>query len=75
MGVGGIERMRSKELEPGFWGGTEIDGGGAAAEERNLGLGIPIGNGGSREMGRLEDLGALVIVVWALSVEAGCGPR
>lgn len=50
-------------------------GGGAAAEERNLGLGIPIGNGGSREMGRLEDLGALVIVVWALSVEAGCGPR
>lgn len=34
------------------------------AEERNLELGILGGNGGSREMGHLEDLGALVIVTW-----------
>lgn len=54
---GGTQRMRSKELEPGFWGGAQIAG--------ELGEGLK-GLGGSREMGRLEDLEALVIVAWAL---------
>lgn len=35
------------------------------AEERNLELRILGGNGGSREMGHFEDLGALVTVTWA----------
>lgn len=35
------------------------------AEESNLGLRILGGNGGSKEMGHLEDLGTLVIVTWA----------
>lgn len=49
--------MRSEELKPGFCGRAQMMG----AEKRNLELGIPAGNGASREMGHLEDLGLIVL--------------
>lgn len=49
--MGHAQRMRSEELKTGFCGRAQMVG----AEKRNLELGIPAGNGGSREMGHLED--------------------
>ena len=41
--------MSSEELDPRSWGRAQIEG----AEERDLAVGIPTGNGGSREMSHL----------------------